>query len=82
MGVVRAPRPTLRAVEDRRARRDAAKAQFLDVYAQVAAGVKAEFPRNRQMQELFFAPLFGKEAKETSAEQPEVPRSREKRLHS
>ena len=77
-----ARRSATEAVEDMRARREAAKEQFLDVYAQVAAGVKAEFPRNRQMQELFFAPLFGKEAQETSAEQREVPRSHEKRLHS
>lgn len=37
-----------------RAKRDAAKEDFLDVYATVAAKVKAEFPRDRAMQDLFF----------------------------
>lgn len=37
-----------------RAARDAAKEDFLDVYAEIAARVKAEFPRDRQMQDLFF----------------------------
>lgn len=45
-------------VEDLRARRDAAKQQFLDVYAQVTAHVKAAFPRNRVMQDLFFDELL------------------------
>lgn len=46
------------AADDARARRDAAKEQFLDVYAQVAAQVKAAFPRNRPMQDLFFDEIF------------------------
>jgi hypothetical protein len=37
-----------------RATRDAAKEDFLDVYAQITARVKAEFPRDRPMQDLFF----------------------------
>lgn len=37
-----------------RAKRDMAKEDFLDVYATVAAKVKAEFPRDRAMQDLFF----------------------------
>ena len=37
-----------------RAKRDAAKEDFLDVYASVAAKVKSEFPRDRPMQDLFF----------------------------
>lgn len=37
-----------------RAKRDIAKEDFLDVYATVAAKVKAEFPRDRAMQDLFF----------------------------
>lgn len=37
-----------------RAARDAAKEDFLDVYAEIAARVKAEFPRDRQMRDLFF----------------------------
>lgn len=39
---------------DARAARDAAKEDFLDVYAEVAARVKAEHPRDRRMQDLFF----------------------------
>jgi len=39
---------------DLRAKRDAAKEDFLDVYASTAARVKAEFPRDRAMQDLFF----------------------------
>jgi hypothetical protein len=31
-----------------------AKEDFLDVYAEIAARVKAEFPRDRKMQDLFF----------------------------
>jgi hypothetical protein len=37
-----------------RAKRDMAKEDFLDVYAAVAAKVKAEFPRDRAKQDLFF----------------------------
>jgi hypothetical protein len=43
---------------DLRAKRDAAKEDFLDVYAASAARVKAEFPRNRPMQELFFDRVY------------------------
>jgi hypothetical protein len=34
--------------------RDAAREDFLDAFAQVAGRVKAEFPRDRAMQDLFF----------------------------
>lgn len=37
-----------------RAARDIAKEEFLDTYAMVAARIKAEYPRDRAMQELFF----------------------------
>jgi len=39
---------------DKRSLRDAAKEDFLDVYASASARVKGEFPRNRAMQDLFF----------------------------
>ena len=39
---------------DLRAKRDAVREYFLDVYAATAFRVKAEFPRNRASQELFF----------------------------
>lgn len=47
-------RAALQAASDLRAKRDAAREDFLDVYAVAAARVKAEYPRNRQMQDLFF----------------------------
>jgi hypothetical protein len=49
-----ARKTALEKVADLRAKRDAAKEDFLDVYAATAARVKAEFPRNRAMQDLFF----------------------------
>jgi hypothetical protein len=39
---------------DKKAARDAAKEDYLDVYAEVGARVKAEFPRDKRMQDLFF----------------------------
>lgn len=41
----------------KRAVRDMAKEDLLDVFAKVAGIVKIEFPRNAAMQELFFMPL-------------------------
>ena len=43
-----------RNVKDLRAARDAAKERFLDLYAQIASLVRAEFPRDRVLQDLFF----------------------------
>lgn len=43
-----------RGVTRARAARDAAKVRFLDLYAEIAARIQVEFPRNRRMQELFF----------------------------
>jgi len=42
------------ALADRRALRDAAKEDFVEVFAVVAARVQGEFPRNRALQDLFF----------------------------
>ncbi len=47
-------RTAMETSADLRAKRDAAKEDFLDVYAATAARVKAEFPRDRPMQDLFF----------------------------
>jgi hypothetical protein len=47
-------RTAMEAAADLRAKRDAAKEDFLDVYAATANRVKAEFPRDRPMQDLFF----------------------------
>ncbi|UQA55928.1 hypothetical protein [Polyangium aurulentum] len=52
-----------------RAARDLAKEDFLDVYAEATARVKAEFPRNRRMQELFFDKVWDTDAAEQSAEE-------------
>lgn len=49
-----ARRNGMQAVADLRAKRDLAKEDFLDVYATCAARVKAEFPRDRKKQDLFF----------------------------
>jgi hypothetical protein len=49
-----ARRTAMEKAADLRAKRDAVKEDFLDVYAASASRVKAEFPRNRATQELFF----------------------------
>ena len=66
---------------DLRAKRDAATEDFLDVYATVAARVKAAFPRNRVMQDLFFDKVTDAvvvdddEGADDEAEPPAVPAS-------
>jgi hypothetical protein len=47
-----------RRQSDARVARDAAKVRFLDVYAEVAARIQAEFPRNKRMQEQFFDTIY------------------------
>ena len=49
-----ARRTAMEAAADLRAKRDAAKEDFLDVYSSTADRVKAEFPRDRATQDLFF----------------------------
>lgn len=61
------------SAEDMRARRDAAKQQFLDAYAQVTAGVKAAFPRNRPMQDLFFDEIPDRGSADKDADELDVP---------
>lgn len=43
-----------RDIRDARAARDASKERFIGLYAEIASVVKAEFPRNRMMSDLFF----------------------------
>lgn len=43
--------------------RDSAKEDFLDVYAAAAAKVKAEFPRDRPLQDVFFDEVTGRGAR-------------------
>jgi len=52
-----------------RAARDLAKEDFLDVYAEATARVKAEFPRNKRIQDLFFDKVWDTDAAEQSAEE-------------
>jgi len=53
---------------DLRAKRDAAKEDYLDVYAATAARVKAEFPRDRAMQDLFFDKVSDAVVADTSSD--------------
>jgi hypothetical protein len=46
-----------RQVVTERARRDATKERFLDLYAEIAAQIRSIFPRDRRMQDLFFDDL-------------------------
>lgn len=49
-----ARRTAMETAADLRAKRDAAKEDFLDIYAATGGRVKEQFPRNRAMQDLFF----------------------------
>lgn len=42
-----------------RARRDAAREDFLDVFADIAGRVRSAYPRNRAMHEVFFDRISG-----------------------
>ncbi|MEO5726198.1 MAG: hypothetical protein ABI134_27705 [Byssovorax sp.] len=69
-----ARRDALQNAGNARTARDLAKEDFLGVYAEIAARVKAEFPRDRKMQDLFFddVTVVGQDtpADEPSAEAP------------
>ncbi len=69
-----ARRDALQSAGNARTARDLAKEDFLGVYAEIAARVKAEFPRARKMQDLFFddVTIAGQDtpADEPSAEAP------------
>jgi hypothetical protein len=49
-----ARRDALQNTSNARTARDLTKEDFLSVYAEIAARVKAEYPRDRKMQDLFF----------------------------
>ena len=49
-----ARRDALQNANNARTARDLAKEDFLSVYSEIASRVKAEFPRDRKMQDLFF----------------------------
>jgi hypothetical protein len=65
----------VRKVGDLRAARDAAKEDFLDVFAVAGSRIKAEFPRDRVMQDLFFERINARPGTEESeeSEEPEEP---------
>ncbi|MEO5726392.1 MAG: hypothetical protein ABI134_32715 [Byssovorax sp.] len=52
-----------------RTARDLTKEDFLSVYAEIGARVKAEFPRDRKMQDLFFDEVSSAE-QDTPADEP------------
>lgn len=47
-----------RTVAEARVNRNTAKERFVQLYAEIASLVKAEFPRNRRMQNLFFIDAY------------------------
>jgi hypothetical protein len=49
-----------RAVEVARANRNTAKERFVQLYAEIVSLVKAEFPRDRHTQELFFIDVYAR----------------------
>jgi hypothetical protein len=65
----------VRKVGDLRAARDAAKEDFLDVFAVAGSRIKAEFPRDRVMHDLFFARISARPVADESEEpdEPEEP---------
>jgi hypothetical protein len=60
-------------VADLRAKRDAAKEDFLDIYAATAGRVKAEFPRDRDMQDLFFDKIASAAVDDEEEDDDEAP---------
>lgn len=54
-------------VNDQRSKRDLAKKNFLDVYAEVANRIRALFPRNKKKQDLFFDVVTGRNANQRNA---------------
>ena len=64
-----ARRDALQNVSNARAARDITKEDFLGVYAEIASRVKAEFPRDRKMQDLFFDEVSAA-GQDTPADEP------------
>lgn len=67
-----ARRTAMEVASDLRAKRDAAKEDFLDVMAAAAGRVKEQFPRNRAMQDLFFDRVTDAAAIDDDAEDDET----------
>ena len=64
-----ARREALQNASNERTARDLAKEDFLSVYAEIASRVKAEFPRDRKMQDLFFDEVAAA-GQETTGDEP------------
>jgi hypothetical protein len=56
-----------------RAARDMAKERFLDLYAEIAAQIRSEFPRDRDMQDLFFDTVIHRARRVEDAPEDELP---------
>ena len=67
-----ARRTAMEKTADLRAKRDAVREDFLDVYAATASRVKAEFPRNRASQELFFDKVSDAVVAEETVDDPDA----------
>lgn len=65
-----ARREGLQSASDARTARDLTKEDFLSIYAEIIARVKAEYPRDRKMQDLFFDEVNAAEHSAPSAEAP------------
>jgi hypothetical protein len=64
-----ARRDALQNAGNARTARDLAKEDFLSVYSEIASRVKAEFPRDRKMQDLFFDEVSSA-GQDTPADEP------------
>jgi hypothetical protein len=65
-----ARRDTLQNASNARTARDLTKEDFLTVYAEIGARVKAEYPRDRKMQDLFFDDVSAPAGQDTPADEP------------
>ena len=64
-----ARRDSLQNASNARTARDLTKEDFLSVYAEIGARVKAEYPRDRKMQDLFFDEVSAA-GQDTPADEP------------
>lgn len=67
------------AAHDLRAERNAEKLRFLSTYAEIASLVKAQFPRDKQMQELFFDEVRTRSAGQIAESDDDLPEEEQDR---
>ena len=65
-----ARRDSLQNASNARTARDLTKEDFLSVYAEIGSRVKAEYPRDRKMQDLFFDDVSAPVGQDTPADEP------------